>query len=115
MQRRNFLWLLGAELFLSSTMVRAEQTTTIPTVGVLWHAGRAEEESDYLPVLRKAFHDLGYVEGKNIKLEHRFPAEQPERFRTLAKEFVESKVAVIVAVTAQGAVAAKQFTTAFRL
>jgi hypothetical protein len=52
MQRRNFISLLGAELFLSSTMVRAQQTetATIPTVGILWHAGSAEEESDYLPV-----------------------------------------------------------------
>jgi hypothetical protein len=28
-------------------------------------------------VLVKAFNDLGYVEGKNIHLEHRFPAENP--------------------------------------
>jgi putative ABC transport system substrate-binding protein len=61
--------------------------------------------------LTKAFNDLGYVEGKNLELEHRFPAEQPERFRTLARELVESKVDVIVAVTALGAVMLKQATS----
>jgi hypothetical protein len=40
-------------------------------------------------VLVKAFNDLGYVEGKNIHLDHRFPAENPERFRILARELVK--------------------------
>jgi putative tryptophan/tyrosine transport system substrate-binding protein len=38
----------------------------------------------------KAFNDLGHVEGKNIHLEHRFPAENPDRFRTMAQELVVS-------------------------
>jgi putative ABC transport system substrate-binding protein len=41
--------------------------------------------------LTKAFSDLGYVEGKTIHLEYRFPAEQAERFGTLAREPVERK------------------------
>jgi hypothetical protein len=51
----------------------------MPRVGVLWHAASAEAEEEYLGALTKAFHELGYFEGKNIDLEHRFPAEQPER------------------------------------
>ena len=70
----------------------------------------AEEEAVYLDVLTKAFRNVGYLEGKNIVLDHRFPAEQPERFYTLARELVESKVDVIVAVTGLGAKAAKQAT-----
>ena len=82
----------------------------MPRVGVLWHAANAREEAEYLGALTKAFHELGYVEGKNIELDHRFPAEQPERFHTLAQELVESKVDMIVAVTGLGAKAAKQAT-----
>jgi hypothetical protein len=52
--------------------------------------------------LTKAFNDLGYVEGKTIQLEYRFPAGQPERFATLAREPVERKVDVIVAVAGIG-------------
>jgi putative tryptophan/tyrosine transport system substrate-binding protein len=73
-----------------------------------WHAGSADEEEVYLSALRKAFSDLGYVEGKTIDLDHRFPAEQPDRFRSLARELVESKVDAIIAVTALGAKEAKQ-------
>jgi putative tryptophan/tyrosine transport system substrate-binding protein len=59
----------------------------------------------------KAFHEFGYVEGKNIELDHRFPGEQPERFRVLAQELAESKVDVIVAVTGLGAKEAKRATS----
>jgi hypothetical protein len=34
------------------------------SASVLWHAANAEEEGVYLNVLRKAFNELGYIEGK---------------------------------------------------
>jgi putative tryptophan/tyrosine transport system substrate-binding protein len=77
---------------------------------VLWHAGSAEEEDVYLSVLVKAFNDLGYVEGKNIRLDHRFPAENPERFRILAQELVDAKPDAIIAVASFGAVELKKLT-----
>ena len=90
---------------------RAQQSSNkIPVVGVLWHAGSAEEEEVYLSVVVKAFNDLGYVEGKNIHLDHRFPAENPERFRVLARELVDTKPDAIIAVVALGAVELKKLT-----
>ena len=87
------------------------QPSGVPTIGVLWHAGSAEEEREFLPVLVAAFRDLGYIEGRTINFIHRFPAEQPERFRALAKELVDRKVDVLVAVTAEGASAIKETST----
>ena len=110
MRRREFLPLLGGTAAAWPLSSRAQQRKAMPRVGVLWHAANAREEAEYLGALTKAFHELGYVEGKNIELDHRFPAEQPERFRTLAQELVESKVDMIVAVTGLGAKAAKQAT-----
>ena len=89
---------------------RAQQRKAVPRVGVLWHAANAKAEEEYLGALTKAFHELGYFEGKNIELDHRFPAEQPERFRSLAQELAESKVDVIVAVTGLSAKEAKRAT-----
>jgi hypothetical protein len=40
----------------------------------------AEEEETYLSVVVKAFHELGYSDGKNIRLENRFPARAPTAF-----------------------------------
>ena len=78
---------------------------------MLWHAGSAEEEDVYLSVLVKAFNDLGYLEGKNIHLDHRFPAENPDRFRALAQELVDEKPDVIIAVTNFGALEVKRATS----
>jgi putative tryptophan/tyrosine transport system substrate-binding protein len=58
----------------------------------------------------KAFHDRGYIEGKNIHLDHRFPAENPQRFQILAQELVDEKPDVIIAVTVLGAVDLKKLT-----
>lgn len=106
MRRRDFIAVCGAAAAWSFA-ARAQQARKVPRIGILWHAGSVEEESDYLPVITKAFHDLGYIEGKNIVLEHRFPAEQPDRFRLYARELVESKVDAIIAVTPIGAKEAK--------
>lgn len=90
--------------------VARAQLKRIPVVGVLWHAANAEQEDVYLSVLHKAFNDLGYIEGKNIVLEHRFPAEQPQRFRSMAQELVDLKPDVIISVQVLGAVELKKLT-----
>jgi putative ABC transport system substrate-binding protein len=110
MRRRAFLGLVGGVAAAWPVVARAQQMKPLPRVGVLWHAGSADEEEVYLSVLQKAFHDLGYVEGKNITLEHRFPAEQADRFRSMARELAESKVDVIIAVSGIGAREAQQAT-----
>jgi hypothetical protein len=76
---RAFAWPLAAN---------AQRLKKVPRVGVLWHAGSAEKEEVYLSALRKGFSDLGYIEGK---LDNRFPAEEPERCRTLAENFSKAK------------------------
>jgi putative tryptophan/tyrosine transport system substrate-binding protein len=111
MRRRDFITLVGGATAAWPLAARAQQSKNTPTVGVLWHAGSAEEEDVYLSVLVKAFNDLGYVEGKNIRLDHRFPAENPDRFRTLAQELIDAKPDAIIAVTVLGAVALKKLTS----
>jgi hypothetical protein len=65
--RRKFISALGGTAFAWPFAARAQRSLNkIPVVGVLWHAGSAEEEDVYLSILRKAFNDLGYTERKNI-------------------------------------------------
>jgi putative tryptophan/tyrosine transport system substrate-binding protein len=109
MKRRQFITLIGGAA--AAWPLAARSSNRVPVVGVLWHAGSAEEEEVYLSILVKAFNDLGYVEGKNIHLDHRFPAEKPERFRILARELVEAKPDVIIAVTLLGALELKKATS----
>jgi putative ABC transport system substrate-binding protein len=112
MKRRRFIKLVGAAAAAWPLAARAQQSSNrIPVVGVLWHAASAEEEDVYLSVLVKAFNDLGYIEDKNIHFDHRFPAEKPDRFQTMARELVDLKPDVIIAVTAIGAVDVKKLTS----
>jgi putative ABC transport system substrate-binding protein len=109
-RRREFVILLGGSTVVWPLAARAQQSSNIRVVGVLWHAGSAEEEDVYLSVLVKAFNELGYIDGKNIRLDHRFPAENPDRFRALARELVDEKPDVIVAVSPFGTFELKKLT-----
>jgi len=98
MQRRHFLKLLTGAMVAIPATGHAQQRPKIPTVGVLWHAGSREEEGAYYIALVEGFRDIGFVDGHNIRLEHRFPNETPEKFRSLAAELVSLKVEALVAV-----------------
>src|SRR5215510_5068510 len=110
MRRREFLCALAAVTW--PLAARAQQSTRkTPRVGVLWHAGSAEEEAIYLGAFSEGLKALGYVDGKTIALEHRFPNETPERFVSLAAELAALKPDVLVAVTRPAAVAVQRATT----
>jgi putative ABC transport system substrate-binding protein len=111
MLRREFMTLIGGAAVTWPLAARGQSSRRTPKVGVLWHAGSAEEEAIYLRALNQGFASLGYVEGKSIILEHRFPNEQPERFLSFAKELAAIPVDVLVAVTQPAALAAASATT----
>jgi ABC-type uncharacterized transport system substrate-binding protein len=77
----------------------------------LWHGANVEEEAIYLAALRKGLLDVGYVEGQNIVLEMRFPAEQYERFFVLAAELARQKLDVLVSAAGIAAIACHRATT----
>jgi ABC-type uncharacterized transport system substrate-binding protein len=110
MKRREFITLLGG-VAAWPLAARAQQARKMPRVGVLWHAGSVEEEAIYLGAFLDGLKAVGYVEGKTIALEHRFPNEIPERFVSLATELAALKPDVLVAVTRPAAVAAQRATT----
>jgi putative tryptophan/tyrosine transport system substrate-binding protein len=96
-RRRDVLSLIGGALVASPGMARAQQPGgRIPRVGYLWHAGNEKEEHPYFEALLEGFARLGYVDGRNIKLEHRYPNETPERFRSMAAELVSLNVDVLM-------------------
>jgi putative tryptophan/tyrosine transport system substrate-binding protein len=109
--RREFIMLLGGAAVAWPLAARAQQKGKVPVVGVLWHAGSAEQEGPNFNALVEGFNALGYVDGKNIRLEHRFPNETPDRFKSMAAELVAAKVDVLVSVGATAAPYVKNATT----
>ncbi len=109
MRRRQFMTILGGAATLP--FAARGQQKRIPVVGVLWHAGSAEEEVAFSRPLKEGFTDLGYVEGKTIVFEERFPAEQLERFDAYALELVRLKVDALIAGSIPAAFAAQRATS----
>jgi len=87
MRRREFIKLLGGAA-VSLPVAAHAQPRKMPKVGYLWHAASAKEEHPYYEALIEGFAKLGYANGRNIVLEHRFPDEKPERFTSMAAELV---------------------------
>jgi len=96
MKRREFITLIGGAMAAVPSIARAQQIRKIPRVGYLWHAGNAQEEHPYFGALLEGFARLGYVDGQNIRLEHRFPNEVPERFKSMAEELVSLNLDVLM-------------------
>jgi putative ABC transport system substrate-binding protein len=63
-----------------------------------------------LAAFRQGLRELGYVEGRNIAIEHRWAEGRFERLPDLAVELVRLKVDVIVSVVTQASLAAKNAT-----
>jgi putative ABC transport system substrate-binding protein len=95
MRRRDFITLIGGAIAVP-TAAWAQQAKKIPTVAYLWHAGNADEEEPYFSAVGEGFTKLGYTDGQNIKLIHRFPNEKPEAFQSMAAELVSMNVDVLM-------------------
>ena len=85
----------------------AQEAGKVARIGML-----ASSPSDpFVEAFKQGLRELGYVEGRNIIVEYRWTEGRTERLPGLAADLVRLKVEVIVA-SSQGAVAAKQATTA---
>jgi len=64
----------------------------------------------YIDAMTDTLRQLGYVEGTNVSIERRFSEGNLDRLPALAKELIEQRVDIIVAVSTPAALAAKQAT-----
>ncbi len=110
LRRRDFVTLLATAAAVWPLAAHAQDRRRIPRIGVLWHVANAEEEGPLFKGLLDGFKTLGYVEGRNIKLEHRFPNELPERFKGMAAELVALNVDALVSAGTQAAVSLRDAT-----
>jgi putative ABC transport system substrate-binding protein len=101
---------LGAMLFALCFPASAQQPKKVPRIGYL--GGSATANPDRLEAFRLGLRDLGYVEGKNIALELRFPEGDLQRERAFASELVRLHMDVIVTVGSNATRAAKEATAA---
>ena len=72
------------------------QAQKVPVVGLL-HPGFPESGSPTIDSVRQGLHDVGYVEGENIRLEVRWARGRPEMLLQYAKDLVQLPADVLVA------------------
>jgi putative ABC transport system substrate-binding protein len=94
MRRREFIGLVGGAS-IWPLFAKAQQSGRLPVIGVLW-ASNPEVESIRRTPLLKGLAEFGYIPGKTIKLEERYPDEIPERIYAFATELANLKVDVVV-------------------
>jgi putative tryptophan/tyrosine transport system substrate-binding protein len=104
MRRRDFTCVLAAAAAWP-IIARAQQASKVYRLGYLSPARIQHLEDALIGALR----DLGYVEGRNLKIEYRYGVG--EDLDALAAELVELKPNLIVTVATAQALAAKRATT----
>jgi putative ABC transport system substrate-binding protein len=101
---------LCALLFSFCLPVQAQQPKRVPRIGFVNTEGSPQAPGPQFEAFRQGLRDLGYVEGGNILIDHRYPQENTERTASLVNELVQLKVDLLV-LGAQPAIrAAKQAT-----
>jgi putative ABC transport system substrate-binding protein len=112
MIRKIFVWILTIMHLVIIPLADAQQRQRIPRIGFLQR--RATPTPATPDPLADAFlqglREIGYVDGKNIKLEHRYAEGHSDRLAGLIAEFIQLKVDVIVVASIQAIRAAKQAT-----
>ena len=107
--KTTILLLVGLALA-SVNLADAQQPGKVRRIGIL-SAQSSSVASSRVEAFRKGLIELGYTEGKNITIEHRYADGRLERLPDLAAEIIRLKVDVILALGTPAALAAKQATT----
>ncbi|MGB6541250.1 MAG: ABC transporter substrate-binding protein [Xanthobacteraceae bacterium] len=117
MNRRDFLALLGALLGGGAAarplVARAQQPGEMRRVGVLSSLAETDLQAQaWDAAFRKRLDELGWVDGRNIQIDHRWGAGSVDRVRMFAKELVELNPDALVAITTPAAEALQAQTRA---
>jgi putative ABC transport system substrate-binding protein len=109
MNRRETLFAILA-LSAIPLAARAQQSTKLPTIGFLG-SGSPSGTSHWVDAFSGRLRDLGWSEGRNVKIEYRWAEGRTERSAQIAAEFVRLKVDVIVTYGTAAVMVAKQATS----
>ena len=101
MKRREFITLLcGAAVW--PLAARAQQPAQMRRVGVLESAGIETDQQAGVAVFKEVLRQLGWIDGRNVRLEVRWAAADPAKIRKDAEELVALQPDIIVVTGAFG-------------
>jgi putative ABC transport system substrate-binding protein len=107
MNRRAFIGTLAGGFLAAPRAGEAQQAGKVYRIGLLSPTSQVQG----IEGIQEGLRDLGYVEGRNLLVEHRSADGRFDRLPDLAAELVRLQLDVIVAVVTQASLAAKNATS----
>jgi putative ABC transport system substrate-binding protein len=96
MRRREFITLLGGAAAWPLA-ARAQQAERMHRIGVFMDLAEDDPEGQArVAALRRGLQDLGWIDGRNLRMEHRWAGGEASRMKPLAAELVTLAPEVIV-------------------
>src|SRR5436853_7259143 len=102
MERRKLFALVGGAVTWP-LVARAQQASSIPTIGFL-HGGSQAPYAQMVAAFRKGLSETGFDEGRNVIIEYRWADGNYDRLPGFANELVNRHIAVLY--TSGGSVSA---------
>ena len=112
MRAKILVYVLPALILATIHLAEAQQAGKLPRIGYVAqrNAPTAANPDLAADAFQQGLRDLGYLDGKNIRIEYRYAEGSDERIRALVAELVQLKVDVLVTVPLPAIHAAKQAT-----
>ena len=98
MRRREFIGLMGGAVVAWPGIAASQPTQPVRRIGVLMGASEGDAEvHPHLITFQKVLQDLGWTDGRNVRINYRFAVSDPKRIRAAAAELLGLKPDVLVA------------------
>ena len=97
MKRREFIALLGGAAAVWPLGARAQQPDRVRQIGILLNAAADDLKfQTWVEAFLQGLGQLGWTNGRNVRIDIRLAAGNAERFRTYATELVAAKPDVLL-------------------
>jgi putative tryptophan/tyrosine transport system substrate-binding protein len=111
MRRRDFITLLGGAAAAWPVAARAQQPDRMWRIGVLLSQAESDPVArSFTTAFASRLRELGWIEGKNLRIDYRWGGGDATHMPPLAKELVALKPDALLAATAISAAALRQYT-----
>jgi putative tryptophan/tyrosine transport system substrate-binding protein len=112
MKRRDFIGVIGGTTIAWPLIAFAQQSSSKLWRVAYLYPGTIENSPDrvWFDIFRAEMRELGYIEGKNVVIDHRDAGGEDERLPSMVRELIALRPDVIVAI-ATAAIAAAQHAT----
>jgi putative tryptophan/tyrosine transport system substrate-binding protein len=96
MRRREFITLVGGAAVAWPLVARAQQVDRMRRIGVLMSAAKETDQQAGVAVFKEILHQLGWIDGRNIRVEIQWARGDPAEARRSAEELVALPADVIM-------------------